>query len=833
MIFPDFALTLAPPSLYGHPSFHMEKTKAHIPMRGRQTLMTFLWLSFIPCLAASTHAADLALQEKARRGAAVEEAQILLLKGDEAFHDRRFAEAVEAYAGSCELIPDAPVTHALRSAATQRLVQASIEHAKVLAGKGDVAAAKSVVDKVLAVQVAPHDPAALDYRAQLDDPLRTNSALTAEHAQNIDAVRRALYTADGAFHLGKFDEAVGHYQEVLRIDPANAAARRGMERVATAKSTYAKAAHDQSRAGMLAQVDAAWESAVPATDEELGLADAAFTSPIDDILITSKLKRIVIPRVALDQASLQEAIDFLRVQSTEHDTSESDPSRKGVNLTVNLASADEQTAQRIRSQRFDLQLNHVPLDRLLKYITDITQTTYSVDDYSVIIRPAGFTSDELISRTFRVPPDFLTTLCAGAQADSPANDNPFAESTTGSGLLTTRLSAQEALAKQGVKFPDGAFANYNASTNSLRVTNTASNLDFITQIVETLTQSEPVQVAVRVTMIRTAQTNLEELGFDWLVNPFALNSEDSLFGSGGTTGNTFGRAGSDFSDAIPGLPTTAGVKTNPGVVTNGLRSGDLAIRGNAIDDFLNNPTRDSQANSVAPGILSITGLFTDGTAQMIMRGLSQKQNIDVMAKPSTVTRSGQASTVTVVREFIYPTEYEPPEVPTSTNGGANLQPITPASPTAFEKRDVGMILEVLPVAGADKRYIDLTVSPNFVEFDGFVNYGSPIRSVTTGGVAGIAGAVPIELTSNEILMPVFSAQRANTQLTVADGSTIVIGGLMRESVENVEDKVPLLGDIPWIGRWFTSTARQPSTTAIVFFVQVELLDPTGRPYRDR
>ena len=95
------------------------------------------------------------------------------------------------------------------------------------------------------------------------------------------------------------------------------------------------------------------------------------------------------------------------------------------------------------------------------------------------------------------------------------------------------------------------------------------------------------------------------------------------------------------------------------------------------------------------------------------------------------------------------------------------------------------------------------------------------------------GADSVVLTPNEILMPVFSSQRANTQLTVVDGATIVIGGLMRESVQNVEDKVPLLGDIPWIGRLFSSTARQPFSSAIVFFVQVELLDPTGRPYRDR
>ena len=123
--------------------------------------------------------------------------------------------------------------------------------------KGDVPAAKAAVDKVLADDVAPRDPVALAYRAQLDDPIRTNPALTAEHAKDIDAVRRLLYTAEGAFDLGKFDEAIEHYTAVLRIDPTNTAARRGMERVAAAKSGHRKASFDHTRAEMLAQVDAA------------------------------------------------------------------------------------------------------------------------------------------------------------------------------------------------------------------------------------------------------------------------------------------------------------------------------------------------------------------------------------------------------------------------------------------------------------------------------------------------------------------------------------------------------------------------------------------------
>jgi general secretion pathway protein D len=155
--------------------------------------------------------------------------------------------------------------------------------------------------------------------------------------------------------------------------------------------------------------------------------------------------------------------------------------------------------------------------------------------------------------------------------------------------------------------------------------------------------------------------------------------------------------------------------------------------------------------------------------------------------------------------------------------------VTSATPTAFETRNVGITFEVLPVADANKRFVDITLNPSFVDFDGFVNYGSPINTTTYNT------AIPQtnEIAPNRILMPVFSVQKLATQLTVADGATIVLGGLMQESVQNVQDQVPLLGSIPVLGRLFQTTAKQPVSTAIIFLVQVELQDPTGRPYRDR
>ena len=780
-----------------------------------------------PMVAAqSQSAAGLAASEGSRRYSAVEEANELLRKGDEAYLAGRFAEAVEAYAGAREMIPDAPRSAELRNAATERYAQASVEHARVLSRQGDVPGAKAAVDKVLLPEVAPNDPVALTFRAQLDDPIRTNPALNVEHARNIDAVRRHLYTAEGAYNLGRFDHSRDEYHKVLRIDPTNSAARRGLERVAAARSDASRAAYDQTRAEMLSQVDAAWETAVPAPDLGLEFLDPSSSGDSGAIRVSAKLDQIVIPRIVLDQANLDEALDLLRIRSVEFDRLESDPARRGVNFAVNIGQQDSDTAKRIRSMRFDLQLSNVPLSRILSYITDMTGTSFTTDEFSVIITPKGSSSSELISRTYKVPPDFLGNL--GGENTSEANDDPFAPAPSGGGLLTRRLSAQEALEKEGINFPEGALANYSAATNTLRVINTEANHSIISQLIDAMLRTEPVVVSLKVTMIKVDRSDLEELSYDWLVNPFAANSGDTLFGGGGTIGNSPGRTAGDFTGPIPGLPTDPTAQVTQGLVTNGLRSGDQGISSNQIDELINNPNRGAQTSAVAPGILSVTGLFTDGEVQMMLRGLSQKKSSDIIARPAVHTRSGQASRISVTTDFFFPTEYEPPELPNSVGIGGSA-PVTPATPTAFDKREIGVVLEVLPVADPEKRYVDITLNPEFSDFDGFVNYGTPIRNT----VNGLQGTQVIEITPNRILQPVFSVRRTSTQLSVADGATVAIGGLITEGIQNVEDSVPVLGDLPLVGRFFKSTARKPVSAAVVFLVQVELLDPTGRPYRDR
>jgi general secretion pathway protein D len=229
---------------------------------------------------------------------------------------------------------------------------------------------------------------------------------------------------------------------------------------------------------------------------------------------------------------------------------------------------------------------------------------------------------------------------------------------------------------------------------------------------------------------------------------------------------------------------------------------------------------------------------------MIMRGLSQKKGTDLMTAPSVTAKSGQKATIEIIREFIYPTEYEPPELPNSvgttgtistgvgglfgggTQGGSF--PVTPATPTAFETRNTGVTLEIEPTIGENDFVIDLRFVPEIVEFEGFINYGSPIQ---TNGTDALGNTVTTVITENRIEMPVFSARRVNTSLTIYDGYTVAVGGLMREDVQMVNDKVPILGDIPIIGRLFQSNGENRIKSNLIIFITAQIIDATGRPLR--
>jgi general secretion pathway protein D len=277
-------------------------------------------------------------------------------------------------------------------------------------------------------------------------------------------------------------------------------------------------------------------------------------------------------------------------------------------------------------------------------------------------------------------------------------------------------------------------------------------------------------------------------------------------------------------------------------VTSPLRSGSNAISQNAIDALLQGTPG---AGSPAPAVASVAGVFTDPTFQVVLRALDQKKGVDLLSAPRVTTKSGQRAVVEVIQEFRYPTEFQPPQIPQTfrSNGGGNVVlptagtnplaaqsqgsfPVTPTTPTAFETRNTGVTLEVEPVIGPDGLTIDLNLVPQVVEFEGFVNYGSPIQTSSTNA---LGQSVTNIITPNVINQPIFSTRKVTTSVTIFDGQTVVIGGLMREDVQKVEDKIPGLGDVPLFGRLFRSNVEQRLKTNLVMFVTARLINPAGDP----
>ncbi|MEZ5330350.1 MAG: Amuc_1098 family type IV pilus outer membrane protein [Verrucomicrobiales bacterium] len=811
----------------------------------------------------------LADREIMRRYARIEDAKSAIARGDNLFREGDYEGSLSSYKSAVSTIPNAPYTSEWLDFAKLKYADCAVVVAKERAKNGRYDESRQLLNE--AIGDFPDHKNAKTLLKQLDDPDRWPPALTPQHVENVEKVQKGLLHGNSSIELGNYDQAISQYQDVLRSDPYNSAARRGMENAERKRMEYFRSAYDHTRAKMLAQVDELWEDKVPTRLTPMGATTTSSRSA--GAYLTEKMDRIIFPTVSFTNASVDEAIEYLRIKSKDLDDFEPDPTRKGVNII--LRSGDAPGGSSI-----SLDLKNVPMSEALRYITDLAQMKFKVESYAVVVVPISDNNTEMFTRTYRVPPDFLGGAAGGAaSAPAPAAD-PFAAAPVGTaGGLQPKASAKDVLSGAGITFPEGSSASFTAATSTLVVRNTQPNLDLIETYVDELNKQGPKQVVITTKFVEVTQKNTEELGFDWLLGGVGLQSS-SLFAGGGTAGNGVPYASTNYpfgnAAAIPGIfvgnqqvfpaqpvATAVGGSVPLGVpvangggggpVTAGLRNGGFAINNNSLDNLLSTGSA-TGTNATAPGIFSLAGIYGNSQVQMVMRGLSQKKGVDLMSAPSVTTKPGARATMEVTREFIYPTEFDPPQLPNNSGGGGAVftgggtMIATPTTPTAFEMRPTGVRLEAEPTVGQDGNTIELNLSPEVVEFDGFINYGSPIFSPASFSFAQITlpalaanqpggtAIIPISsgeqlITPNIINQPIFSVRKVTTGVTVWDGQTVVLGGLIREDVQDVEDKVPLLGDIPIIGRLFRSESEQHFKRNLMIFVTAYLIDPSGQRIR--
>ena len=761
-------------------------------------------------------------REIRRQEAMVDYAQRATNNGTEAMMNQDYESAFAYFKSAVDVLPSGgPAAQSVREEALDGFCRAAVKLAEQRISEGRYQDATTTVKVVLEERYAPNYGPAVALEEKLKDPTRFNRALTPGFIANIEEVKQLLLEADGFYASGRFDLAFKRYEQVLNIDKYNIAARRGMERVNGAREKYALSAYNETRGDMLRQVEKGWE--LPVRRFEVGVSTIIEQPQIDTrgtSLINRKLDEIIIPRIDFRDATIREALDFIKQRAVTLDTSEEDPSRRGINIVLKVA-ADSPEA----NSRITLSLNDIPLRAAIDYVAKAANLKLKIEPYAVAVVPQSEPTDILITKEYKVPPGFITSL--------PAQDQTNGQGPGGQGIapgsqpaIQARSGAREFLEAQGVTFPQGASANFIASTSKLIVKNTQANLDLIDTLVETQLTAPPSQVEIESKFLEVTQTNLKELGFDWLLGQFQMPFGSGIYGGGGTQGFGRGIDATSFPLLNPGSTTVpiGATSTTSGPLTAGNRSGTTAISVNAVDGLLFGTPL-----GPAPGILSIAGIFTNPQFQVVLRALNQQKGVDLVSAPKVTTKSGQRATIQIIREFRYPTEYDLPQV--TQTPGSIYTPATPTSPTSFETKPVGITLEVEPTVGPDGYTIDLILSPRVVEFDGFINYGSPINTVVTlvNNIGALGLSTNFRVTDNVINKPVFSTREVTTEVTVYDGQTVVMGGLMREDIQKIEDKVPILGDIPLAGRLFRTSVDQHIKRNLIMFVTASLLDPAGQP----
>ena len=843
---------------------------------------------------------SLIAQETARRKADENKAKLLLQEGRTAYAEGKYTIALEKYKASWKTLPQGPANNCLREYLVQVIGDASIAVAIEYSKVGRYDEAEQLLLDVL--KRDPNNKRARKVLSELRDPVRNNPALTPSHVKDVEEVQRLLELAWGQYNLGLYDDANKTFAQVLKIDPYNTAARNGQEEVNKRRMNYYKHARNSVRSEALAQVDQTWviSNNEDLPDIELSGGEVPVVHSERQIQNAQNLGKMQINNVNFEDTSIEDALEFLRGEARRNAVQVNFRFERPVSApTTSVAASssdddeeelddEEDTEEEVEVVETSsasaampmiarLKVSNVTGQELLQMICDQSGCQYRVEDTGIVVYQTGAGIERMFKRRWKVARDFFVTT---SSEESDDEDDAWSEE---GGSKVVKIDAVAALRAAGASFPKGASAQYSARTGMLTVENTADNLDFVEEVINDYRRKLPQMIKVSARFVEVSQTNEEELSFDWVVNPFSVANNGSTY-LGGVSGqnsnpvrtmNDFvSSGGSAFAENYGGSSswpisssssglTDSRSPIDNGLMTGGLRSGSGALSGSSMDALVSAGSAASNtAKTVAPGILSLSGIYDSGSFQMIMRGLSQKKGVDIMSAPSLVARPGEleytpdpdplasdqngdngCAKIEVIRRFIYPSAYDAPEIGSNGGGGnwgnngnnnswgGNSMPIaSPANPSEWAVEEVGIVMrfKVDEEDGNDIikfNHFEIRV----VNFEGFVNYGSPI----TAGIANETQIEHITLTENRIDMPIFSRRYINSNPCIYDGHTIAIGGMIEDNVQKVEDKVPVFGDLPLVGRFFRSNAESHVRKNLMIFVTAEKIDPTGKPTRLR
>jgi general secretion pathway protein D len=572
----------------------------------------------------------------------------------------------------------------------------------------------------------------------------------------------------------------------LRIDPYNSAARKKIEVVEKKRLLVADKRYSASRVKAMTQVTEAWIPPPPARVDPKQIRGTGKASPSNSAEILQALSTIEIPEIVFNEKPLRDAVEELQRLSEQND-----PKKKGINFVLRLSPPSQGVDP--EAGTVSLELRNVKLQTALKYLCEQIRggekLRYDVENSAVLILPVTEIGGELETRSYTLPPSLLANSVKPGEAKTPKELGKLVLDSIG---VNTSMESTSAMC-----FSD---------TGKLVVRNTPNELSKVEQRIRDA-QGEPPQkqFEVETKFLSFTENDVKNFTFNLQMNGNtsipAPGSPGALYNPGSATGGT------------DGLRGTAGFNPGGGSIT-------------ALQALLD-PTYPQNASNQVGVNAQVFGRGFAAVLQLLQNAIGK----DLVAAPRVTLADGKQSKIVISRRMYYPTTYTQPQVPNNDQGvGAGF--ILPANPTGFEYRDIGTTLEVKGESTSIPKAVDLDFTNLLIEdFEGFVDYGVLISTVTQGGEFDTppTDAVP---TSQNIgaapyLVPIFTKKSLQSRVRLIDGETVGMGGLISDVVQLVDDKVPMLGDIPMLGRLFRGEASQKIKSNLVIFCTLRIINPDG------
>ena len=628
---------------------------------------------------------------------------------------------------------------------------------------------------------------------------------------------------------GDRDGALATYREIELRYPNSPEAKYYQTLIARQLLEISKMDRQRTSELMLSAISAGW--AMPQVISRQLEAGEGLDQ--DQNPIVGKLKSITIPKITLSNVNLTYAINFLSDASVRFDFGDTEP--KGVNIIPVFDPNDE-------DPRVNLNARNLTLERVLEMLVDQVGYEFTPQEDVVSISKSQVDAGNrtFLTEEFTISRNTVNKLTQGAGGGGGGGGggaDPFAPAPGGGlgagGANPEQDAIKDFIIRSGIPIADDTGFAFDGT--KLIVHNSPRIIQRIRDLLRRY-DDENKQVEIEAKFLEVRQGDLEELGFDWSVNwgnghpTFDKDLEPIL--------DSRGKAIMDYDTSfVSGTRKLAQAFSYAGndSKTTITRSGEEPLEfANPPPSLPNTLDLASTSKEFFKSLGKSTSILGGPEVNLMIRALQRQSGTELLSAPKVTVNDGGTANITVAQEFRYPENYDPGEI--SQNGSG----FTGAVPNSFTERNVGVELSVTPQVVNDT--ITLHLEPTVTEFEGFVEYGG--NSVVIGGgqqqggggggLGGFGGGFGggsseqvVIVQPSGIYQPIFSVRRVVTDVSIYDGATVLIGGLTREEVKTVKDKVPVLGNIPGIGRLFRSEGESSLKRNLIIFVTGNIISPGG------